>query len=341
MEESEYILGLFYSDENGVVFDNIKRSKDLTEERKNELIMLPFKFLGPVFMTESSTKEKKWIIEFIEASLSLYDVSTDNVAILQSFFNLNSSIDSGEGITNLYALIGSPYTEDIKVIYDKMVKYIHPSIIQGKIINEGFQGKNFNYNTFIKNELKRGLELIEYHLGSARKAYWEEQTNYQCIALIEREVIDNDKKSCLYTFKETSPLIEKNIPSYYIMATLPGYYENLIRQTLEVFGKKGIYPHLRKIKLRYEKKKVIYMEEFWMSSNEKKSFGVVLIPDDEKREKITNLSYFKKFLRLLLDSNKKLEEILPEINPNFSTFKWGINSEEDLNKIHKILDKID
>lgn len=341
MEESEYILGLFYSDEYGVVFDNIKRSKDLTEERKNELIMLPFKFLGPVFMTESSTKEKKWIIEFIEASLSLYDVSTDNVAILQSFFNLNSSIDSGEGITNLYALIGSPYTEDIKVIYDKMVKYIHPSIIQGKIINEGFQGKNFNYNTFIKNELNRGLELIEYHLGSARKAYWEEQPNYQCIALIEREVIDNDKKSYLYTFKETSPLIEKNILSYHVMATLPGYYENLIRQTLEVFGKKGIYPHLRKIKLRYEKKKVIYMEEFWMSSNEKKSFGVVLIPDDEKREKITNLSYFKKFLRLLLDSNKKLEEIIPEINPNFSTFKWGINSEEDLNKIHNILDKID
>jgi len=340
MVESEGILGLFYSDENGVVYDNMKLSENLTDDRKIQLKMLPFQFLGPVFMTAASNGKEKWTIEFIEANLYLLNVNTKEVDILQSFFNLNSSIDSEEGITHLCALVGSRYTEDIRPIHNKMIKYIHPSNYQGKIVNEGFHGKFFFCNDFIKNELNRGLELIEYALGSSRKVYWDEKQNFQCIALIERDNIENDKKSSLYTFEKNSPL-RKNIPSYYIMSILPSYYENLIHETFEIFDKKGIYPHLRMIKLRDKEKRVLYIEEFSMNNNRKKSLGVVLIPDDKKTENFTNLSYFKKRLRLFLDGNKDLEEILVAINPDFSTLKWSLNSDEDLNKIHKNLDNID
>ncbi len=341
MGESDYILGLFYSDENGVVFDNIKLSEDLTENRKAEMRMLPFKFLGAVFMTESSSSEAKWKIELIEATLSISAVSSDNVNIFQSFFNLNSSLDSGEGSTNLYALIGSPYTEDIKVIFDNMINYIHPSIIQGKLVNEGYQGKNFQYSSFIHDELDRGLELIEYKLGSARKVYWEEQHNFLCIALIEREIINGNKESYLYTFNKADSLrriILSFIPSFYVMSVLPDFYENLINVTLEMFGKKGVDPHLRMIKLRNENKTVVYMEEFLTTTNKRKKLGVILIPDEKTCES-TNISHFRKMLRSILDSNKNLEDNLLKFNENFSTMKWGINSEEDLNKIHQILDR--
>jgi len=341
MGESNYILGLFYSDENGVVFDNIKLSEDLTENRKVEIRMLPFKFLGPVFMTGSSSSEAKWKIELIEATLSISDVSSDNVNILQSFFNLNSSLDSGGGTTNLSALIGSPYTEDIKVIYDNMINYIHPSIIQGKLVNEGYQGKNFQYLPFIHDELDRGLELIEYKLGSARRVYWEEQQNFQCIALIEREIINGNKTSSLYTFNKDNSLrkiILSFIPSFYVMSILPDYYENLINITLEMFSKKEVAPHLRLIKLRYENKTVHYMEEFLTTTNKRKKLGVILIPDERGRES-TNISHFRKMLRSILDSNKNLEDSLLDFNENFSTIKWGINSDEDLNNIHQILDR--
>ena len=77
MVESEGILGLFYSDENGVVYDNMKLSENLTDNRKIQLKMLPFQFLGPVFMTAASNGKEKWIIEFIEANLYLLNVNTN------------------------------------------------------------------------------------------------------------------------------------------------------------------------------------------------------------------------------------------------------------------------
>ncbi|MFW9874070.1 MAG: hypothetical protein ACFFG0_13260 [Candidatus Thorarchaeota archaeon] len=54
MNDEEIILGLFYADEDTLVFDNIKCSDDFSEEKRNELKMLSFKFLGPVFLTAAS-----------------------------------------------------------------------------------------------------------------------------------------------------------------------------------------------------------------------------------------------------------------------------------------------
>ena len=82
MVESEGMLGLFYSDENGVVYDNMKLSENLTDNRKIQLKMLPFRFLGPVLMTAASNGKEKWIIESIEANLYLLNVNTKEVDIL-------------------------------------------------------------------------------------------------------------------------------------------------------------------------------------------------------------------------------------------------------------------
>ena len=127
MNNDERILGLFYSDSDNLIFDKIKLSEDLSEESKNNIDMVSYKFLGPVFLTTASNNEENWKIELIESSLSHYQGKISDV--LQSFFSLNSSVNSGDGVTNLFALIGSSYTEDIKDINDILANYIHPSIM--------------------------------------------------------------------------------------------------------------------------------------------------------------------------------------------------------------------
>ena len=45
------ILGLFFADEDNLVFDNIKYSDKFTDMKINDIKMLSYKFLGPVFLT--------------------------------------------------------------------------------------------------------------------------------------------------------------------------------------------------------------------------------------------------------------------------------------------------
>ena len=56
MKSSEIVLGIFYSDENNLIFDNIKFSESLSENSINQIKMLPYKFLGPIFLTAASGK---------------------------------------------------------------------------------------------------------------------------------------------------------------------------------------------------------------------------------------------------------------------------------------------
>ena len=168
LDTKDLILGLFFSDENNLVHDTIKFSMDLSEESKSQLNMLSFKFLGPIFLTASAVEGDNWKIELIESTLSLDQMKLNQETdVIQSFFNLNSSIEVEDGIsTNLFTLIGSPYTEDIKDLYDKMVNYIHPSINQGKMVNEKLKTEGYRFDHFVKEELQRGIDLIEYSLGS-------------------------------------------------------------------------------------------------------------------------------------------------------------------------------
>ena len=341
MNDEELILGLFYADASNLVYDKIKFSETFSEERKNELKMLSFKFLGPVFLTAASGIGNNWKIESIEATLSLSETKGVKANIIQSFFTLNSAIDHSEGITNLFALISTPFTEDTKLIYNEISHYIHPSIMQGKIVNENLLGSRFNFSRFMESELFRGINLIEYSLGASRKMYWEEEQRYYCVGLIERQTSKDVRMSNLYTFDKDDPIRYQFldfIPSYYVMSILPDYYEHLISETLGLFNKKGVHPSIRSIKLRCKDKKVVYLEETVSKNNIQTSFGVILVQRREIMDENKNLSYFKKKLRLILESNKDWKKYLTNINPHFKEERWGAISDEELNRIGDVLD---
>ena len=341
MNNINAILGLFFANEDEMVYDKIKISEELTEERENNLKMLSFKYLGPVFLTEMCNKGNPWNIDFIESALILHNQGSYNEKRFQSFFNINSSNETIDGIANLSALIASPYTEDIKEIAEGLCEYILPAIIQGKIVEESYLGSRFKYSKFIQRELTRGLNLIDYSLGSARKVYWEEQHNYYCVGLIERVVSKYYKASNLITFDKDSVLRKKClefIPSYYVMAILPDYYEKLIDETLKLFNVTTIYPNIRLIKLHSHEKKVIYLEEYIVDKNIKKSYGVILIEDTEGFNDLNKIPFYKKNLRLILDQNKDVHDIMVKINPNFRFKKWDTLSNESLNDLEANLD---
>ena len=344
MNDEEIILGLFFADEDNLVFDNIKCSEDFSEERKNDLKMLSFRFLGPVFLTAATGLGKNWIIEFIEASLSLSDTGVYAADVIQSFFTLNSSMKTLDGNTNLFTLISTPFTEDIKLIQDEISEYIHPSILQGKIVNENLLGSRFNMDKFIQNELYRGLNLIEYSLGASRKSYWVERQQYYCVGVIERKNAEDLRVSNLYTFDKHNPLRKKYldfIPSYYVMSILPDYYEHLISETLTLYNKKGVYPNISLIKLSNENKKVVYLEENILENSINKSYGVILVQQKGSTEENHNMSYYKKILRSILDRKRNLRDVIKTINPNFEDVRWGTILDEELSQIADILDNND
>ncbi len=341
MKINQQILGLFFANEDEMVYDKIKISEDLTEERENNLKMLSFKYLGPIFLTEMCNKGNPWNIDFIESALILQNQGLYNEKKFQSFFNINASNEGEDGMANLSALIASPYTEDIKEIAGGLCDYILPAIIQGKIVEENFLGSKFKYSKFIQKELTRGLNLIDYSLGSSRKVHWEEQHNYYCVGLIERIVSKYYKASNLFTFDKDNMLRKKClefIPSYYVMAILPDYYEKLIDETLNLFNVTTIYPNISLIKLHSHEKKVIYLEEYVVDKNIKKSYGAILIEDTEGFDNLNKISFYKKNLRLMVDGNKDISDIMLKINPNFGFKKWDTLSNESLNDLEANLD---
>lgn len=339
MNGKELILGLFYSDESNLIYDIF--SQDISVDLEENLKMLSYKFLGPLFFTAASGNGGNWKIEFIESSLSQYQNRTLDADVIQSFFNLNSSMETEDGNTHFSVLIGSPYTEDINLIYRKMVEYIHPSIIQGRFTAESIMGDEFRFKNFIQYELGRGLNLIEYTLGSARKSYWEEQQKYYCIGLIERTMDEKLRISNFYSFDKKDPLrkfILSFIPSFYVMSILPDYYENLINETLNLFNKTSVFSNIRTIKLSFQEKRVLYLEEFVVEESIKKSYGVILIPEVPTVGGGKNLSFFKRNLRFVLDTRKELRDILFTINENFVFESWPTESEEDLDNLKKCFD---
>ncbi len=350
MKAHDLILALFFSDAYSLVFENIKLSEESTESlpesSRDDLKSLSLKFLGPLFLTANIEGGKNWKMESIESSLTLKQKITGDVDLIQSFFTLNSSLESEGNMTNLFALIGSPYTEDIKLIYEKMVKFIHPSIIQGRIMNESVYADNFNFNEFIKEELRRGVNLIEYSLGSARRmggTYWEEQKDYHCIGIIERVKSDDLNTSHLYTYEPDDPIVSdllQFIPSFYVMAIIPEYYEYHIKQTLKLFQITSVHPNLRVIKLTLEDKQVIYLEEYLVENEIIRSLGVILISENEIFKDSKNLSHYKKDLRLILDKRNDLLKSVVGFSSKFDPFnKWDTNSEEGLNNIKNLFDK--
>jgi hypothetical protein len=342
MESLDLLLGLFFSSEDSIVYDNIELSTKLPENNVQQIKLLPMRFLGPLFMTLAYDDKKKWNINFIESTLSSNQEYMIQESFMQSFLCLNSSVEIENNMTYLFAFIGSPYTEDPKVLYEKMNKYIHQSIIQGNYVNQKIYGVEFNYKTFVNGELRRGVNLIKHSLGSSRKMYWEEKKKYYSIGLIERKKNGDIVESGLYTFDTDDPLRTRflnAIPSYYLMAILPDYFEIRILETLKLFEKKDIYPNIRTIKLSYSNVEVLYIEEFVVKDQIRRSYGLILVPTHEELEDCYDISFFKKKLRLILDEKRNFEKTIIEINSRINPFdKWSANSNEGLRNIKELLD---
>jgi hypothetical protein len=341
MSDKSLILGLFYSDEGKRVFDKIKYYKSLSDEHKSLIRPLSLRFLGPLLLAEGMVREKGWTLNRVESTLT-FDKNITQSEIIQSFTCLNSSKSFEGSGTNLFTIIGSPYTEDIELIYQKLIKYIHPSIIEGKIVNESINKNEFDFAEFIDTELTRGINLIEHLLGSARKMNMEKKQDYYCIGIIERIESEDLEISNLYTFDFDDPLKDKylsSIPAYYIMAILPDYYENRIIETLRIFKQDNVLPSIRLIDLSNQNKKVLYLEEFLIKNNEKKSYGLILINSDGKIKDSNDRTFYKQKIRLILDKNKNFEETVIEINQHINPFeKWNLNSTTSLSKLQNLLD---
>ncbi len=358
MKGLDKILALFYSDENNHVFDTVKYHKDFSTDQIKKIQTLPFKFLGPVFFSDAAPQTKNWIIDLVETSLTLDQNKISNPDILQTCFLLNSSKKFQEGLTNLFCLVASPFTENIELINKKMRSYIHPSILQGKMVNESLYGEKFNYHDFMKDELRRGINLLEFSLGKTRRTAWRFKKKYYCVGLIKRSYKEGEKLSELYTF-DTDYLYKKLvldfIPSFYIMCILPDFYEKSFSETLKLFEKKKIEPHIRMIKIHQEEKEVLYLEENKTRRNAILSYGVILIPETKEKEYLKEtavfvpteeidkipkqLSFFKKALRDLLDEKRELIDTLRKFNPNINPVEpWPIHSEKNLEDIQKELD---
>ncbi len=339
---SEFLLGLFFSDDQTIVYDNIKLSHDLSKEAIRELKSISFKFLGPLFMTRNLYKQKQWKIDYIETSLTPQLRMKVDDTLMQSFTCLNSTRKTAGYITNLFTFIGSPYTEDLTMIYERLDKFIHPSIIQGKIIAQKIHDTDFDFNLLVEEEIERGIDLLEHTLGSSRKIYWEEKMAYSTVAVIKRTKKDGLLESDLYTFDLDDPLRKEAlncIPSYYFMGILPDYYEKMMNETLRLFGKDGLYSNIIKIKMSNPDMVVLYIEEFITNEDGKTSYGLILIPSNNKVKESRDLFFYKKKLRNMLDKNKNFERAVIELNSRINPFQnWNLNSDESLQNIERSLD---
>ncbi|MFX1489794.1 MAG: hypothetical protein ACFFBI_11640 [Promethearchaeota archaeon] len=343
MESSDFLLGLIFSSEDSIIYDKIELSTRLSDKNVQQIKQLPMRFLGPFFMALAYDLKGKWNISFIESTLSSKYEYNSQKTLIQSFICLNSSLEIENQMTQLFGFVGSPYTEDPKMLFDKMNKYIHQSIIQGKHVNQRTYGIEYDYDKLINGELQRGINLINHSLRSPRKMYWEERKQqYYAIAIIERNKNRDSFESNLYTFDIDDPLRLKSlavIPSYYLIAILPDYFENRIVETLELFEKTEIYPNIRRIKLNGSNREVLYIEEYLVENQIRNSFGLILIPRIDETSECHEISFFKKKLRLILDKKKNFEKSVIEINPRINPFeKWSINSDESLKNFKEFLD---
>jgi hypothetical protein len=346
MRGSNKLVGLFFSDENNLVFKKIRHFHEISEKKATELEMLTFKYFGPVYMTAAEDSKQQWKIDFVEASLSLKQGTSVDGPNLQSFFTLNSNYPTEKGeMTHLSAFISSPYTEDYEPLYEKLTEYIHPCLVQGNIYNKKTNGEEFKERRFIKEELGRGLELLNYNLGSARKMYLKEHQKFYCIGLIENIYENGKEDSKFFTFDKNEQVVEsikENIPSFYIISTLPNYYETLLANTVELFNISAYSSNLRRIDLSSRENQVVYIEEYIMNGEQKRSIGVLLIPTSEIIvQEGENISMYRKRIRKYLDNGEihDKEDFINAFNSRFSSQVWDISTEQGLNEIKMNLDK--
>ena len=77
------------------------------------------------------------------------------------------------------------------------------------------------------------------------------------------------------------------------MAILPDYYETRIVETLRLFNRINILPSLRLIELSNQNKKVLYLEEFLIKNDEKKSYGLILVNTIGSVQNSNDINFYK------------------------------------------------
>ncbi len=343
---SDHLLGLFFSDEQNFIYDHLVELNCISPSYREQLKVLAFRFLGPLFFSAASKSKRSWSFELIECGLILDPIKPKIGNFFQSLFVVNSSIFSQNALTNLCAVCASIYTENIDIIQEKMQTYIHPSILQGKLVGEYNQGIKFNLGEYFENEVRRGAINLKDTLGQARKAYGHpEDLEYYVVGIIERKGNLYEKTTTLFTFDQDDPLrlqIKKFIPSFYICAILPDYYEHRMIETLLIFKRDQVIPTLNKIQLTGPYGKAIYIEEYISDGEEIHSFGLILISENEYTQNIQKLSSYKRKLREILlnqDENER-KRTLAMLNPSINPFKeWKANTSEELHLIQNLLDE--
>jgi hypothetical protein len=112
-----------------------------------------------------------------------------------------------------------------------------------------------------------------------------------------------------------------------------------MNETLSLFGKDGLYSNIIKIKVSNPEMVVIYIEEYVTNTDGKTSYGLILIPSNEKIKESHDLFFFKKKLRYMLDKNKDFERSIIELNSKINPFEnWNLSSYESLRNLERSLD---
>jgi hypothetical protein len=165
--------------------------------------------------------------------------------------------------------------------------------------------------------------------------------SYSAIGVIKRINKKGVYKSNLYTFDLDDQFRKEAlecIPSYYFMGILPDYYEQRMNEILSLFGKDGLNTNIIKIKVSNPDLLVLYVEEFMTIADVKTSYGLILIPSNEKIKESRDLFFYKKKLRYMLNK-KEFERSVIELNSRINPFEsWNLNSNESLKNIEKKLD---
>ena len=96
------------------------------------------------------------------------------------------------------------------------------------------------------------------------------------------------------------------------------------------------------IKLSHKSRKVIYLEEFIVENDIKKSYGLILISENKFTKNSKSLSFYKKSLRKILNTKEEIEvkKAFVRLNKEIDPFtEWKAVSNEDLKNIQNTLDR--
>ena len=112
MSTADSILGLFFSDENNLVYDNINFARKMSHEKEKQLKLLPLKFLGPLFLTAAVSEKINWKIDRVKTLRTILD---ENIAREKGILKINPRINCVDN----WGINTEEELNEIKTLLDK------------------------------------------------------------------------------------------------------------------------------------------------------------------------------------------------------------------------------